>query len=402
MAVETLELPSWLPEGGENLFQSIKAVRTAAQERGIKILDLSIGQPKGPALESARKGASLAVLSGQESMHEYQDNGSPGVPDFERRFLQPYVEPDLTKTEHLDFLPIPGIKPMLPLIPLACGCHIKDITIATMTNPGYPIPLVWGKDYLKQNVVELPLNPQNSFRFSVKDIPKDTKLIMMNYPHNPSGQVANYSFLKELGDHCAEKGIRLFNDGPYIPLNYNSESCPLTNVASLNKNLSWAEALSASKIIGNGTGWRVGAIIGSKDFVKNIKTIKGNTDSGFAAPMAAGVLDAIENDEEGIINNKEDYIRRSALLIGLLKRHGMKLAIEPLAGFFTLWLAPSRAFGKKIESAKHFNWEMIEQTGVIGVHFNPYIRYAVTGNVEQMEEGINLAFKKAAVSYDSK
>jgi len=42
---------------------------------------------------------------------------------------------------------------------------------------------------------------------------------------------------------------------------------------------------------------------------------------------------------------------------------------------------------------------MIEKTGVVGVHFEPYIRYAVTGDIEAMADAIDSAFLKAKVSY---
>jgi hypothetical protein len=42
---------------------------------------------------------------------------------------------------------------------------------------------------------------------------------------------------------------------------------------------------------------------------------------------------------------------------------------------------------------------MIEETGVVGVHFPGYVRYAVCGDVEAMTEDLRVAFGKASVSY---
>src|SRR5512138_3703424 len=106
---------SYLPAGGVNLFQAIKAKSREAEAAGQKLYRLSIGQPAGPALLSARKAASEAVMSDLESMHEYQDNGSPGVPDFARRFVQAHFNFSLAGKE-VEYLPIPGIKPMLGLV----------------------------------------------------------------------------------------------------------------------------------------------------------------------------------------------------------------------------------------------------------------------------------------------
>ncbi|PJE69536.1 MAG: hypothetical protein COU98_01520 [Candidatus Staskawiczbacteria bacterium CG10_big_fil_rev_8_21_14_0_10_38_10] len=387
---------SRLPTGGTNLFQMIKAKSAEAEAKGIKLLKLSIGQPSGPALLSARRAAAVAIMNEKESMHEYQDNGSPGVPDFAKRFIQFHL-PSLDHVA-VDYLPIPGIKPILGLVPLACGCRQQAVKVATTTNPGYPTPRDWC-GYLGVKIQELPLTVENAFRFSLDDIEGDVAVIMMNYPHNPSGQVATREWLEELCDLCVAKGIRIFNDAAYIALSHTEESVTLARVADKFPGLSWAEAYSASKLIGNGTGWRIGAIVGSPDFVADLKTVKGNTDSGFVAPMAAGVLAAIIEDKEGISRCREIYGHRMKILINLLSVQGMQLAVQPGAGFFTLWKTPKTAFGETVQDAQHFNFTMIERVGVVGVHFHPYIRYAVCSDIEAMLHDLNAAFQKAKVSY---
>lgn len=391
-------LKSWLPEGGTNLFQAIREKCIEAEKRGIRLLKLSIGQPTGPALLSARKAAAKAVMSDDEIMHGYQDNGSPGVPNFAQRFAQYHVECDLSDNKNVDYLPISGIKPMLGLIPLACD-STQVIEVAVTTKPGYPTPKDWC-DYLGKDVLELSLNPENAFRFPKEELYYEPTLIMMNYPHNPSGQIAVKKWLQEICEECIKAGTRIFNDAAYIALSHKSESCTLTDVAIDLPELSWAEAFSASKLIANGTGWRIGAIVGSPDFVGDIKTIKGNTDSGFVAPMAAGVIAALENDREGINECRETYNRRLKLLIKILTENGMQLAVEPGAGFFTLWKTPTKAFGQEVKDAQDFNFKMIERTGIVGVHFHPYIRYAVCGNIETMAKYISASFRRASVNYE--
>ncbi len=391
---------SWLPPGGENLFQGAKRMRSEAESKGIKIINLAIGQPQGPALLSARKAAAEAVMSDQESMHEYQDNGSPGVPGFANRFVLAQV-PSMEKHLYgLEFLPIPGIKSMLGLIPLACGLRgLSNARVLTTTKPGYPTPADWTK-YLGITTQPAFLTPENEFRFDPNRTGNYIKLVMMNYPHNPTGQIATLDWLEDICNYCEGKEIRIFNDAAYYGLSNNPSSACLSQVAWSHPNLSWAEAFSASKIIGNGTGWRVGAIVGSKDFVDDIAKIKGNTDSGFAAPLAAGALHAVENDQAGIAQVRQMYGQRLDLLTDTLSNLNMRLAVRPGAGFFTLWKVPTFAFGEKVLTAEHFNQLMTDNTGVNGIHFDPdYIRYAVCSDVEAMLPEIDQAFEKAAVEY---
>ena len=397
---------SRLPAGGGNLFQEIKEVSAEAEKNGKKLIKLSIGQPSGPALESARRAAADAVMSDKESMHGYQDNGESGVPGFAKRFVEGHIG-DILRSRDVDYLPIPGIKPMLGLVILACGTGLK--VVATTTNPGYPTPKDWCR-YLGKRVIEPEMNSGNKFLFNPEFLDNRSlfqnkifhgklELVMMNYPHNPSGAVANKEWLRTVCEYCEENDIRLFNDAAYVALSYG-ERISLAEVAVNFPKLSWAEAYSASKLIGNGTGWRVGAMVGSSDFIGDLKIIKGNTDSGFVAFAAAGALNSLEKDMDSILEVRDLYKRRASLLCKILQRQGMRLAIEPKAGFFTLWQTPKHAFGKKINSARDFNFEMIKNTGVVGVHFNPYIRYAVASvDVEAVAEEIKTAFKNAEVLY---
>jgi aspartate/methionine/tyrosine aminotransferase len=389
---------SRLGPGGENVLQTIRTKRAEAQARGMMLIDLSIGEPKGPALLSARQAAAAAIMSDAEAMHAYQYNASPGVPDFAPRFIQAHVRRSFPHDE-VDYLPIPGIKPILGLVPLACGGAEQRITVATMTSPGYPIPADWCGFHPLVDHYALPLSPANAFRFGPDEIAPGTDLIMMNYPHNPSGQVAMRQWLGQLCEVCSARNIRLFNDAAYAVLSYDPDSVSLSEMAPEFPALSWAEAFTAAKLIGNGTGWHVGAMVGSLDFIADLKVVKGKTDTGFVAPMAAGVVAAFEQDQAGISQYRAMYQARLKRLIELLTRHGMRLALEPAAGFFTLWMVPTQAFGKRVQSAEHFNSLMIEEAGVVGVHFPGYVRYAVCADIDAMALPIDEAFKKAQVSY---
>lgn len=390
---------SRLPAGGANIFQTIRQKRSDAEAAGLKLIDLSIGEPKGPALRSAREAAQAAVMSDDEAMHAYQYNASPAVPDFARRFVNAHLEREMPDGA-VDFVPIPGIKPILGLLPLACGCALRDVAVATTTKPGYPIPADWCAYHVRVTHRALPLNIANGFRFSTRDIASPTDLIMMNYPHNPSGRVATADWLRELCQHCSDNDIRLFNDAAYYALSHAADSATLCEVAVDFPDLSWAEAFTAAKLIGNGTGWHVGAMVGSPDFIADVKEVKGKTDAGLVAPMAAGVIAALETDQAGIDACRETYRVRLELLTAVLADCGMRLAIRPQAGFFTLWEAPTRAFGQAMGSAEEFNFAMIDNAGVVGVHFQDYVRYAVCADVAAAEADLRAAFQSAKVGYE--
>lgn len=390
---------SRLPPGGGNVLQKVREKRTEAADRGIALLDLSIGEPKGPALLSARKAAQEAVASEDEAMHAYQYNGSPAVPNFAERFVRAHVERSLDGLD-VTYLPIPGIKPILGLLPLACGCARVQTKVGTMTSPGYPIPADWCAFHPLVEHYPLPISSANAFLFSPDDVPASTDLLMLNYPHNPSGQIATARWWRALCEHCATHDIRLFNDSAYCVLSHVSDGATLAEAAPDFPELSWCEAFTAAKLIGNGTGWHVGAVVGSPDFVADLAEVKGKADTGFVAPMAVGALASLECDQGSIRQHRDRYRGRLAMLSELMQRQGMRLALAPKSGFFTLWETPARAFGRAIASAEEFNFAMIDEVGVVGVHFEPYVRYAVCADIALMHADLERAFSQAAVSYD--
>jgi len=395
---------SRLGECKPDLFAVIKAQIAEAEKTGGKLIPLAVGQPSGVAYAGASRAAAKAVRSGGEEMHMYQDAGSPGVPDFAKRFVKCHVDCDLDwHGAQVDFLPLAGIKSSLHMVILASRTPGLRLKVMTMTHPGYGVPATWCRQYLPDFIdhFESVTNPGNKFLFNPEtDLwSLDEGLLMVNYPHAPSGQIATRAWWKGVCDVCQRKQIRIFNDAAYSVLAHDRAHSALADVAVNYPELSWAEAFSASKALGNTTGWRVGALVGSRDFVEDIRTVKTSDDAGFVAFAAAGVISAFEQHFEWIVENRRKYELRLELLIDCLQSQGMRLALVPKAGFFTLWHTPKLAFGQSISSAEQFNYLMLERVRIFGVPFEPYVRYSVAGDIDEHIPQISEAFRKAEVSY---
>jgi len=390
-----------------NVFQRSKAKRAEAIAAGRNIFNLTVGQPAGPAILEARIAAAQAVMSEKESMHEYQDNTCLGVPDFARRFVQCHVVRDLKDytPDDITYLPIPGIKPMLQVLVESLGTWERPGSLSrvyTMTDPGYPTPAYVCGAIKGIQQVGLPLNPKKGFLFSPEDLIdiSEGDMICLNFPENPTGIIARRDWLTNLCRFCSDRGVRLFNDGAYHILNNSPESVTLTDVALGFRDLNWIEAFSASKA-GNFTGWRVGAMAGSPEFIADVTQIKGNLDSGFVAFAAAGVLEVFEKHRDRIDEVRQVYAERLELVMSVLKRQGMRLAVKPEAGFFLLFDAPTRAFGQDIANGEEFNNLMTDKTSVCGIPFGKWIRYAVCAtDVGAQITEIEAGFAAAQVSYE--
>ncbi len=268
-----------------------------------------------------------------------------------------------------------------------------------MTDPGYPPPRDVCPYLGIRTQYELVVNPQNDFLFEPYESGvRSGSLLMINYPHNPSGQVMNKDWLRMLCEFCVRYGVRLFNDAAYVMLDHTGEKLTLAEIAVEFPELWWMEGFSASKI-GNFTGWRTGVLVGSPRFIGDVAKVKADFDSGHVAPMAFGILEMLRTHPEEVEAMRQVYKRRLDGVISVMERSGMKLAFRPRAGAFSLWEVPKWAFGKRVADAKQFNYELIHKTGVVGTDFHPYYRIASFGDVEPMLPRLELAFKTAQVSY---
>jgi len=381
----------------------VKEMCRIAEAGGKMLRRLSIGQPSGAVLESVRLRASELVLQEEECWWEYQDNGFVPFHNWARRFVQAHVRTNLADVDWLVSMPTPGTKPMLKNVIIACGLRSCLSRVYTMTEPGYAVPATWsGVGYLNVDHQALATNSTNGFlveHIELEQLPENA-LLMLNYPHNPSGQAVGADFWRKICEVCERRGVRVVNDAAYTLLGYNEGQCCLTDIAVEFSALEHLELFSISKEVGNGTGARVGAAVGTKGFMSDFGRIKGNDDSGFVAPIAAAGLYALEEDKESVYESCHVYqARNEQVVYPILTERGMRASVRPQAGFFSLWDLPQKAFGQDIVDAKQFNELMIAETGLVGVHFGNYMRYAVCGPVEDWRQDIIDAFDKANVSY---
>ena len=307
------------------------------------------------------------------------------------------------------------------MIPLACALHLPDGkrrgSFRVASNlPAYDVIGTWSASYLAAQRTVWPLSSADNMRLNVarlkealkKDGADRADLVFVIRPGNPAAVGASAEEWKELISFCVEKGMRLVNDGAYAGLAAAGTHVTLASVAKDFPALEWLELYSVSKSY-NDPGARLGALVGSKDFVEDFILVKGNTDSGPVPGVMAAYGEFLSDPKAARAALDEIrglYERRLAYLIPRLKAAGLRPSCATEAGFFTLWKTPREAFGKKLpDENRHeaFNRAVITETGIVGVHFSapgdsgtpePLIRYAVCADVldkafqERLEAGL--------------
>lgn len=408
-----------IPAAGINLFQLIYVLIREYRERtGLEPLNLSLGNPDGVPPASIRALKAKYASDPGYDFHTYAEDKN--LNRFAEGMVALHGGIDVEKHPGLRALPIAGIKTASALIPLACALHLPDRSrrdsFRVASNlPAYDVIGTWSGAYLGAKRTVWPLSSADNMRLNVarlkdalkKDGSERADLVFVIRPGNPAAVGASEADWKELIALCIEKKMRLVNDGAYAGLAAAGTHATLASVAKDFPALEWLELYSVSKSY-NDPGARLGALVGSKDFVEDFILVKGNTDSGPVPGVMAAYGEFLSGGAaaRGALDEIRGlYEKRLAYLIPRLTTAGLRPACATEAGFFTLWKTPREAFGQKLpEENRHeaFNRAVITETGIVGVHFlapgdagpEPLIRYAVCADVldpkfrERLEAGL--------------
>ncbi len=413
-----------IPAAGINLFQLIYVlIREYTEKTGLPPLNLSLGNPDGIPIEAIRK---LKARFSQDSGYDYHTYAEDkNLENFAEGMVELHGGILYKDHPHLRAVPIAGIKTASALIPLACGLHLpdrkrRDSFVVASNLPAYDVVGTWSSSYLGAKRVVWPLMTVDNMRLNVarlKDALKKEKiarpdLIFVIRPGNPAAVGASKQEWMELIEFCVEHGTRLVNDSAYSGLADKKHHTPLALVAKDYPELEWLELYSVSKSY-NDPGARLGAMVGSKDFVEDYILVKGNTDSG-PVPSVMAAYGKFFADRAFARKTLDDlralYGRRVDYLVPKLKAAGLVPACGTDAGFFTLWKVPREVLGvdlakdprtRDLPAHEAFNRLVISETGIVGVHFagcapegkqDPLIRYAVCTDV--LDKGFQERFEE--------
>ena len=397
-----------IPASGINLFQLIYVlIREYEAKSGQKALNLSLGNPDSVPPQRILDIQARFAKDPGFAYHTYgEDNDLNG---FTAAMVELHGGIKVGDHPHLRALPIPGIKTAGALVPLACGLHLPDKSrrggFRVVSNlPAYDVIGTWSDSYLGATRIAWPLAPEDGMRLNMARLKAAIKeagdptvdLVYVIRPGNPASVGASAAEWKELIAFCVERGVRLVNDAAYAGLTAGA-SVPLAAVAKDFPDLEWLEMYSVSKSFSD-PGARLGALVGSKEFVEDFNLVKGNTESG-PVPYVQAAYGEYFKDRTAV---KEDldalralYRKRLDYVIPRLEAAGLKPACRTEAGFFTLWRVPDFVFGRELSTdpatkgvPQHeaYNRLVIAETGLVGVHFKgaggePLIRYAVCDDV---------------------
>jgi len=359
-------------------FEKIKRAKRAALENnpGVELVDMGVGEPDEMAFSEV-----VQVLNheaGKPENRGYSDNGGPRLKKAAAHYLKEVcgVEVD-PETQIIHSL---GSKAALSILPATL---INPGDVVLMTTPGYPVFGTHAK-YYGGAVHNLPLTAENSYLPDLDSIPAEilskAKVLVLNYPNNPTGASATPEFFQKVVSWAKEHRIVVIHDAAYAALVF--EGKPLSFLATPGAMEVGLELHSASKTF-NMTGWRCGFVVGHPLLVRAYADVKDNTDSGQFLAIQHASAYAFEHPTitEQIAKK---YSRRMDILVEALQSSGFN-ARKPRGSFFLYVKSPQAADGPlgKVEfpDAESFSQWMIRENLISTVPWDDagaHVRFSVT------------------------
>ncbi|HPT37666.1 MAG TPA: LL-diaminopimelate aminotransferase [Methanothrix sp.] len=363
------------------LFAAIDKAKQNAREKGVDVIDLSVGDPDLPTPEHIVKALNRAAAD--PSNHQYPSYEGKlafrtAVAEWYKRTFSVDLDP---KSEVLTLI---GSKEGIAHAPLA---FINPGDAALVPDPAYPVYRT-ATAFAGGEPVIMPLLKENRFLPDLDAISpadaKRAKIMFLNYPNNPIGASADRDFFKKLIDFARDYNIIIMHDNPYSETYYDDErSLSLLEMDGA-KDVA-VEFHSLSKTY-NMTGWRIGSVVGNAGVVAGIGKVKSNIDSGtFGAVQDAGIV-ALNSPKSVVDEIRNVYRHRIEILYRALKDKGLELEKPRATLYLWAWVG-----GSSIEYAGR----LLNETGIVatpGVGFGKYgegyIRFSITQPTARIEEAV--------------
>ncbi len=377
-----MEIAKRLNGIGEYYFSQKLREIDELNKAGKSVINLGIGSPDLPPHPEV-----ISVLqeeTARHNVHAYQSYKGSAVlrqamGDWYKNWYNVELDPES------EILPLIGSKEGIMHI---CMTYLNKGDEVLVPNPGYPtyrsaVKLAGGK------CTEYKLKERNNYEPDFEKLGKiklkKVKLMFVNYPQMPTGQLPTMELFEKLVAFGRKHEILIIHDNPYSFI-LNDNPVSLLSAKGAKDCVIELNSLSKSH---NMAGWRVGMLCGARNRIDEVLRFKSNMDSGMFLPVQLAAAKALSLSKEWYEGVNVVYRKRRDKVLGLLDLLGCKYSKEQ-AGMF-IWAAIPSAYknGFVLSDEVLYNAGVfITPGGIFGNAGEKYIRVSLCSTVEKFEEAI--------------
>jgi len=367
-------------------FAVVGDLKLKLRRESIDIIDLSMGNPDLPTPRHIVD--KLIEAAAKPTNHRY--SMSKGIPNLRKAICDMYqrrygVELD-PNTEAVATM---GAKEGLAHL---CLAMLSPGDVVFTPDPAYPIhyyaPIIAGAD-----VRRIPIGRGRDFFHDLLYATQQTwpkpKLLIINYPHNPTAEVTTPDFFQKMVDFAKEHDIRIIHDLAYADLVFDGYEAPSFLQAKGAKDVG-VEFYSLTKGYSM-AGWRVGFCLGNQDMVHGLTRIKSYLDYGIFQPIQIAATVALNGDYGCVLQIRDVHQKRRDVLIDGLNRIGWDVP-APQATMF-VWAQIPEAFRNmgSVEFSKLLLTEahVAVSPGLgFGQNGDQFVRFALIENEQRIRQAV--------------
>jgi len=367
----------------------------AARRRGEDIIDLSMGNPDGPTPSHIVE--KLVEAARRPTNHGYSI--SKGIPRLRKAISNWYQERYSVDIDpESEAIVTIGSKEGIAHLALAT---LDRGDIVLVPNPSYPIhiygPVIAGADIRHvRNTSDVDFFEELE-RALKESFPKP-KMIIVNFPGNPTTQCVDITFFERLLEIAREHGIYVVHDLAYADIVFDGYQAPSIMQVPGAKDVA-VEFFTMSKSY-NMAGWRIGYMVGNPELVAALGRIKSYHDYGTFTPLQVASIVALEGPQDCVEEIRQNYERRRNVMVKGLHEAGWNVS-TPKAAMY-IWAKIPEAYANlgSLEFSKKLLTEA-KLAAAPGIGFGEYgddhVRLALIENEERIRQavrGIKDMFRK--------
>jgi alanine-synthesizing transaminase len=369
------------------VFNIVNELKAAARARGEDIIDFGMGNPDRPT--PAHIVDKLTEAAQRNDTHRY--SMSKGIPRLRKAICDWYKRRyDVDLDPETQAIVTIGSKEGLAHLALAT---VGPGDAVLVPNPAYPIH-PYGFVIAGADIRHVPaVGGDDAFFCELEKAIRDSwpkpKMLILNFPGNPTTQCVELEFFERVVDIATEHGIWVVHDLAYADIVFDGYKAPSILQVPGAENIA-VEFYSLSKSY-NMPGWRVGFMCGNKTLVAALTRMKSYLDYGMFTPIQIAAITALEGPQDCVQEIANTYCsRRDVLCDGL---NGIGWTVEKPKATMFVWAPipePYREMG-----SLEFTKKLLQDAKVAvspGIGFGQYgdefVRFGLIENEHRTRQAV--------------
>ena len=355
---------------------------------GVDVISFALGEPDFDTPEHIKDAAIEALNQG---FTHYTP--SAGIPELREAIAEKSLKENKIPCEASNVIVTPTKFGIFASVLALAG---KDDEVI-IPDPGF-VSYFQIISFANAKAVGVEVTQEDNFRFLPEKVaevitPK-TKVIILNSPNNPTGNVATREDLKGIADLAEDHDLHIITDEIYEKIIYDGEHYSIASFDNMFERTLTINGFSKSYAM---TGWRLGWVLASQDMVREIQKIQQHSITCAVSFAQKGGVAALTGSQEPIKKMVGEFTTKRDLMVdGINSIPGLNCP-KPQGAFYAFtkfdYDMPSVELAKSLIENAHV---AVTPGSAFGRNGEGYIRFSYATSIEKITEGLKRVEKALA------